>query len=90
MHVGEHSKNGPWPSPSGVRADNTPSSIKLKYAPMFLPLPTPPSFTLSPPALPSSHPSPQLKAFHNRMAELPAIAKMYEKAEGLRLSYKTL
>ena len=56
---------------------------------MFLPLPTPPSFTLSPP-LPSSHPSPQLKAFHNRMAELPAIAKMYEKAEGLRLSYKTL
>ena len=44
MHVGEHSKNGPWPSPSGVRADNTPSSIKLKYAPMFLPLPIDPPF----------------------------------------------
>lgn len=34
---------------------------------------------------------PEIKAYHNRVAALPAVAKMYENVtEGPRLSYKVL
>ena len=33
---------------------------------------------------------PTLKEFHNRIAAVPQIAKMYENASGIRLSYKPL
>jgi len=33
---------------------------------------------------------PDIKAFHNRIAAIPQIAKMYENATGDRVSYKPL
>ena len=33
---------------------------------------------------------PKLKEYHNRLAAIPQIAKMYEKASGFRIAYKPL